>query len=326
VTPAEDAVAGGGDRHRALLDSARELPSIRVAVVHPCDVHALQAVEQARHAGLIVPILIGPDQKLRAAADAAGVSLDGIECRHVPHSHAAADHGVRLAREHRVDAIMKGSLHTDELLAAIVAREGGIRTGRRISHVYVMDVPAYPRPLLVTDAAVNIAPDLDDKRDICQNAIDLAVLLGIAQPRVAVLSAVETVNSKMQSTLDAAALTIMARRGQITGGLVDGPLAFDNAIDLEAARTKELVSEVAGRADILLVPDIESGNMIAKQLLYFASADGAGIIVGAKVPVILTSRSDSLRVRLASIAIAQLIAHAARTAATPRARSPLPPA
>lgn len=314
MSAGERTLAGGGDRYRALLDSARDRPPIRVAVVHACDIHAMQAIAQAREAGLIEPILIGPEHKLLAAAQAAEISLDGIECCFVPHSHAAADHGVRLARDHRVDAIMKGSLHTDELLAAIVSREGGIRTERRVSHVYVMDVPAYPRPLLVTDAAVNIAPSLDGKRDICQNAIELAILLGIETPRVAVLSAVETVNSKLQSTLDAAALTVMARRGQITGGWVDGPLAFDNAIDLDAARTKGLDSEVAGRADILLVPDIEAGNMIAKQLLYFAGADGAGLVLGAKVPVILTSRSDSLRVRMASIALAQLMAHAARAA------------
>ncbi len=311
----EAAVRGDGDRYRALLESARERPPIRVAVVHACDIHAMQAVQQAREAGLIVPTLIGPEHKLRAAAAAAEMDLEGIECCFVPHSHAAAEYGVRLAREHRVDAVMKGSLHTDELLAAVVARDGGIRTDRRISHIYVMDVPAYPRPLLVTDAAVNIAPDVDGKRDICQNAIQLALLLGIETPKVAVLSAVETVNSKLQSTLDAAALTVMARRGQITGGLVDGPLAFDNAIDMDAARTKGLDSPVAGQADILLVPDIEAGNMIAKQLFYFAGADGAGIVVGARVPVILTSRSDTLRVRMASIAIAQLMAHAARTAA-----------
>lgn len=317
MSRADCVVPGGGERYRALLDSARTRAPIRVAVVHACDIHAMQAVDQAREAGLIVPTLIGPKHKLQAAAEAASLSLDGIECVDVPHSHAAADFGVQLAREHRVDAIMKGSLHTDELLAAVVARAGGIRTERKISHVYVMDVPAYPRPLLVTDAAVNIAPDLDTKRDICQNAIELAALLGIERPKVAVLSAVETVNARLQSTLDAAALTVMARRGQITGGLVDGPLAFDNAIDVEAARTKGLDSEVAGRADILLVPDIEAGNMIAKQLLYFAGADGAGIVLGAKVPVILTSRSDSLRVRMASIALAQRMAEAARAPALP---------
>lgn len=303
----------GNGRYEALIETARSRPAMRVAVVHPCDVHAMEAVEQACQAGLIAPILIGPEARMRAAADAAGFAIDGIERIDVEHSHAAADAGVRLAREHRVDAIMKGSLHTDELLAAVVSREGGIRTGRRVSHVYVMDVSAYPRPLLVTDAAVNIAPDLDGKRDICQNAIDLARVLGIEKPRVAVLSAVETVNAKLPSTLDAAALTVMAQRGQITGGLVDGPLAFDNAIDPEAARTKGLTSEVAGRADILLVPDLEAGNMVAKQLLYFAGADGAGIVVGARVPIVLTSRSDSLRVRMASMALAQFLVEAGRT-------------
>lgn len=310
----------GSGRYEALIEAARSRPPMRVAVVHPCDVHAMEAVEQAYQAGLIVPTLIGPEARMRAAADAAGFAIDGIELIAVEHSHAAADAGVRLAREHRVDAIMKGSLHTDELLGAVVAREGGIRTGRRVSHVYVMDVPAYPRPLLVTDAAVNIAPDLDGKRDICQNAIDLARVLGIEMPRVAVLSAVETVNAKLPSTLDAAALTVMAQRGQISGGLVDGPLAFDNAIDPEAARTKGLDSPVAGRADILLVPDLEAGNMVAKQLLYFAGADGAGIVLGARVPIVLTSRSDSLRVRMASMALAQFLVEAARSA-TPVAGS-----
>ena len=257
----------------------------------------MEGVEQARDAGLIVPILIGPRARIEAAARASGTSLDGIELIDTPHSHASAAQGVRLAAQRRVDAVMKGSLHTDELLEAVVARDGGLRTGRRISHVYAMDVPAYDRLLLATDAAVNVAPDLAAKRDIAQNAIDLARVLGIEEPKVAVLSAVETVNPKMPSTLDAAALAVMARRGQIRGGIVDGPLAFDNAIDREAARTKGLDSPVAGQADILLVPDIEAGNMVAKQLLYFAGADGAGLVLGAKVPVVLTSRADGVRVR-----------------------------
>ena len=298
------------DRFHALLERARALPPLRVAVVHPCDAAAMEAVEQAQAAGLIVPILIGPRARIEAAARASGTALDGIELIDTPHSHASAAEGVRLAAQRRVDAVMKGSLHTDELLEAVVARDGGLRTQRRISHVYAMDVPAYDRLLLVTDAAVNVAPDLAAKRDIAQNAIDLARVLGIDAPKVAVLSAVETVNPKMISTLDAAALAVMARRGQIGGGIVDGPLAFDNAIDREAARTKGLDSPVAGQADILLVPDIEAGNMVAKQLLYFAGADGAGLVLGAKVPVILTSRADGVRVRVASVALASLLARA----------------
>ena len=300
------------DRFHPLIERARTLPPLRMAVVHPCDVAAMEAVEQARDAGLIVPILIGPRARIEAAAAESGTSLDGIELIDTPHSHASAEEGVRLAAQRRVDAVMKGSLHTDELMEAVVARDGGLRTQRRISHVYVMDVPAYDRLLLVTDAAVNVAPDLAAKRDIAQNAIDFARVLGIEEPKVAVLAAVETVNPKMASTLDAAAMTMMARRRQITGGIVDGPLAFDNAIDREAARTKGLDSPVAGQADILLVPDIEAGNMVAKQLLYFAGADGAGLVLGAKVPVILTSRADGVRVRVASVALASLLARAPR--------------
>ena len=299
----------------ALIERARALPPLRVAVVHPCDAAAMEAVGQAQAAGLIVPVLVGPRARIEAAAAESGTSLDGIELIDTPHSHASAEEGVRLAAQRQVEAVMKGSLHSDELLDAVVAREGGLRTGRRISHVYVLEVPAYERLLLVTDAAVNVAPDLSDKRDIAQNAIDLAQVLGIAEPKVAVVAAVETVNPKMPSTLDAAALTVMARRGQITGGLVDGPLAFDNAIDRDAARSKGLDSPVAGQADILLVPDIEAGNLLAKQLLYFANADGAGLVLGARVPVILTSRADSVRVRVASVALASLLARAPRAAA-----------
>ena len=303
------------DRFHALTERAGALPPLRVAVVHPCDAAAMEAVEQAQAAGLIEPVLVGPRARIEAAAAASGTPLAGIELIDTPHSHASAAEGVRLAAGRRVDAVMKGSLHTDELLEAVVARDGGLRTERRISHVYVMDVPAYERLLLVTDAAVNVAPGLADKRDIVQNAIDFAHVLGISEPRVAALAAVETVNPAMPSTLDAAALAVMARRGQITGGLVDGPLAFDNAIDREAARTKGLDSPVAGQADILLVPDIEAGNMLAKQLFYFAGADGAGLVLGARVPVILTSRADSVRVRVASVALASLLAHAPRTRA-----------
>ena len=289
------------DRFHALTERAGALPPLRVAVVHPCDAAAMEAVEQAQAAGLIEPVLVGPRARIEAAAAASGTPLAGIELIDSPHSHASAAEGVRLAAGRRVDAVMKGSLHTDELLEAVVARDGGLRTERRISHVYVMDVPAYERLLLVTDAAVNVAPGLADKRDIVQNAIDFAHVLGISEPRVAALAAVETV---------------MARRGQITGGLVDGPLAFDNAIDRDAARTKGLDSPVAGQADILLVPDIEAGNMLAKQLFYFAGADGAGLVLGARVPVILTSRADSVRVRVASVALASLLARA------PRSRAP----
>lgn len=305
-----DVVLQNHNRFDALLERARGTPPLRVAVVHPCSAAAMEAVEQAHAAGLIVPILIGPRSRIEAAARESGTSLEGIELIDTPHSHASAAEGVKLAAQHRVDALMKGSLHTDELLEAVIARDGGLRTERRISHVYAMDVPAYDRLLMVTDAAVNVAPDLAAKRDIAQNAIDLARVLGIEEPRLAVLSAVETVNPNMPSTLDAAALTVMAQRGQISGGIVDGPLAFDNAIDRDAAVTKGLHSPVAGQADILLVPDIEAGNMVAKQLLYFAGADGAGIVLGARVPVILTSRADSVRVRVASVALASLL-HAA---------------
>lgn len=303
-------------RFDALIERARALPPLRVAVVHPCDAAAMKAVEQARAAGLVLPVLVGPRARIEAAAAESGTPLEGIELIDTPHSHASAEAGVRLAAQRRVDAVMKGSLHTDELLEAVVAREGGLRTGRRISHVYAMEVPAYDRLLLVTDAAVNVAPDLAAKRDIAQNAIELAQVLGVAEPKLAVVTAVETVNPKMPSTLDAAALAVMARRGQITGGLVDGPLAFDNAIDRDAARAKGLESAVAGQADILLVPDIEAGNLLAKQLLYFANADGAGLVLGARLPVILTSRADSVRVRVASVALASLLARA------PRSRAP----
>ena len=296
------------DRYEAWLRDARALPAMPVAIVHPCSSDAMQAAIEARDEGLLDPVLVGPEAKIRAAAAQAGVSLAGIRIEPVPHSHAAAARAVELAMKAEVAALMKGSLHSDELLAAVVAPESGLRTERRISHVYAMDVPAYPKPIIVTDAAVNIQPTLWHKRDICQNAVDLLHLLGVAQPLVAVLAAVETVNPAMPTTLDAAALTVMARRGQITGALVDGPLAFDNAISLEAARAKAIDSPVAGQADILLVPDLEAGNMLAKQLIYFAGADAAGLVLGARVPIILTSRADSLRVRLASAALAKLAA------------------
>jgi phosphate acetyltransferase len=300
------------DAFAKLLRRCEGLPPVRCAVVHPCDRDSLLGALEAAKRGLIIPVLVGPEAKIRAAADAQGADLAGITIVPTEHSHEAAARAVRLAREGKVDALMKGSLHTDEMLAAIVPSTTGLRTARRISHVFILDVPAYPRPLLVTDAAINIQPTLRDKVDIVQNAIDLAQVLGIEQPRVAILSAVETVNPEIPSTLDAAALCKMADRGQITGGLLDGPLAFDNAISLEAANTKKIVSEVAGRADILLVPDLESGNMLAKQLQYLAGADSAGIVLGARVPIVLTSRADSVRTRLASTAILALVANARR--------------
>ncbi|AJZ56751.1 phosphate acetyl/butaryl transferase family protein [Paraburkholderia fungorum] len=296
------------DRYEAFIREARSNPALRTAIVHPCSADALKAAIEARDEGLLDPLLIGPEAKIRAAADAAQVSLDGIDIEAVEHSHAAAARAVELGAAGKVAALMKGSLHTDELLSTVVASSSNLRTGRRISHVYAMDVPAYPKPLVVTDAAVNIAPTLEHKRDICQNAIDLLHVLGIDVPRIAVLAAEETVNPRMQTTLDAAALTVMAARGQITGALVDGPLAFDNAISLAAAKTKGIDSPVAGQADILLVPDLEAGNMLAKQLMYFAGADAAGLVLGARIPIILTSRADSLRVRLASAALAKLVA------------------
>jgi phosphate acetyltransferase len=266
----------------------------------------------ARDRGLIVPTLIGPESKIRSLAAASQLDLAGCTLIDVPHSHAAAEAAVALARACKVEALMKGSLHTDELMAAVVDKASGLRTARRISHVFLMSVPSYPRLLMITDAAVNVAPTLADKADIVRNAIDLARMLKIAEPKVAILAAVETVTPEMQATLDAAALCKMADRGQITGGIVDGPLAFDNAISLVAARTKGIKSAVAGQADILLVPDIESGNMLAKQLEYLADALACGIVLGARVPIVLTSRADSAETRTASTAVAVVMAHAKR--------------
>jgi phosphotransacetylase/acyl dehydratase len=305
------------DAFAKMLRQCEALPPVICAVVHPCDRDSLLGALEAARRNLIVPILVGPEARIRAVAIANGAALDGIAIVPTEHSHAAAMRAVELAREGRVEALMKGSLHTDELLAAVVPAATGLRTARRISHVFILDVPAYPRPLLVTDAAINIQPTLKDKADIVQNAIDLAHVLGIAQPRVAILSAVETVNPGMPSTIEAAALCKMADRGQITGGLLDGPLAFDNAISPEAAKAKMIESEVAGRADILVVPDIESGNMLAKQLQYLAGADSAGIVLGARVPIVLTSRADNIRTRLASTAVLVIVAHARRSAARP---------
>jgi phosphotransacetylase len=285
---------------------------VATAVAHPCEASALEGAVEAGAKGLIRPILVGPADKLREIAAKSGIDLGKTQIVDVPHSHAAATKAVELVRQGQAELLMKGSLHTDELLSAVVAKETGLRTGRRISHVFIMDVPTYHKVLVVTDAAINIAPTLEDKVDICRNAIDLAIALGVKQPKVAILAAVETVTSKMPSTIDAAALCKMADRGQITGGILDGPLAFDNAISKEAAKVKGIRSEVAGDPDILLVPDLEAGNMLAKQLSFLANADSAGLVLGARVPIILTSRADSVRSRIASCAVAMIAAHARR--------------
>jgi len=298
-----------GARYRELITAAKRLPPIRTAVVHPCDAASLVGALEAAEEGLIIPILVGPEPKIRAAAEAAGRSLDGVELVAAPHSHAAAERAAALAREGRVEALMKGALHTDELMAAALDPAMGLRTERRMSHVFAIDAPHYPKPLFITDAAINIYPDIETKRDIVQNAIDLARSLAIDPPKVAILSAVETINPKIPSTVDAAALCKMADRGQITGGLLDGPLAFDNAVSKEAARAKGIVSPVAGEADILVAPDLEAGNMLAKQLVYLAGAEIAGLVLGARVPIILTSRADGVLSRLASSALAQIFAH-----------------
>ena len=298
-----------GDGLHRLLDHVRPMGATPMAVVHPCDALSLSGTLDARAAGLITPVLIGPRARILAVAQANGLDISGIDIEDVPHSHAAAARAVELVAQGRVEALMKGSLHTDELMAAVVASGTGLRTKRRISHCYLMQTPAYPRPFIITDAAINIAPTLDDKADIVRNAIDLAHAIGVAEPRVAILAAVETINPHMPATLDAAALCKMAERGQITGALLDGPLAFDNAVSMAAAHTKGIVSEVAGRADILVVPDLESGNMLAKQLEFMGSAASAGIVLGARVPIVLTSRADSRETRIASCAVAVLLAH-----------------
>ena len=310
------------DRYRALLDRAAGGAPTPVAVVHPCDETAIGAAVEAARLGLIAPILVGPEARIRAAAERAGVDLDGFRIVSTPHSHAAAAAAVELVRAGEVQALMKGSLHTDELMSAVLRDDAGLKTERRVSHVYLMDVPAYPRPLLITDAAINFAPDLLQKRDIVQNAIDLAHVLGVPRPKVAILAAVETVSPLMPSTVDAAALCKMADRGQITGGDLDGPLALDNAVSLAAAREKGIVSEVAGQADILLVPDLEAGNMLAKQLSFLAGADAAGVVLGARVPIILASRADSHRTRIASCALAVLLARARASAPPAKAVGP----
>ncbi|HZI47874.1 MAG TPA: bifunctional enoyl-CoA hydratase/phosphate acetyltransferase, partial [Pyrinomonadaceae bacterium] len=285
------------------------LPS---AVAHPCEESALRGALQAAQLGLIEPMLVGAKKEIEEIATTAGLSLKDFEIVDAENSVDSARKAVALIREGKAEILMKGSLHTDELMAAVVSREGGLRTGRRISHAFVMDVPTYHKVLIVTDAAINIAPALEDKVDICQNAIDLAISLGCTRPKVAILAAVETINSKMQATLDAAALCKMAERGQIKDGALDGPLAFDNAISSDAARTKGIKSEVAGDPDILLAPDLEAGNILAKQLSFLANADSAGIVLGARVPVILTSRADTVRARIASCAVAKSVAYARR--------------
>tara|TARA_R100000005_G_scaffold96431_1_gene83275 strand:- start:346 stop:1737 length:1392 start_codon:yes stop_codon:yes gene_type:complete len=298
-----------GQQYQQLIKATQHLDPIPTAVVHPCDTTSLLGALESAEQNLILPILVGPESKIRAAAKEAGRSLDGYQIVDVPHSHAAARRAVELVREGAVAALMKGKLHTDEIMEAVVDKVSGLRTERRISHVFALDVPSYPKPLMITDAAINIYPDLNDKRDIIQNAIDLAHALGIPLPKVAILSAVETIYPKIASTIDAAALCKMADRGQITGGLLDGPLAFDNAISKSAAETKGIQSVVAGDADILIAPDLEAGNMIAKQLIYLAGAESAGIVLGARVPIILTSRADGTLSRLASSALALLYAH-----------------
>jgi phosphate acetyltransferase len=301
------------EKYQRLIARAQAVKPVAIAaVVHPCDEISLKAAVEAAEQGLITPILVGPRAKIAAVAAQFGLDISGLEQVDVPHSHAAADAAVQLARAGKAEMLMKGSLHTDELMGAVVASTTGLRTERRISHAFVMDVPNLDRPLIVTDAAINIFPTLEDKQHIVQNAIDLAIALGFMSPKVAILSAVETVNPKIPSTIEAAALCKMAERQQIVGAILDGPLALDNAIDMEAAQIKQIDSPVAGRADILVVPDLEAGNMLAKSLTFMADADAAGIVLGARVPIVLTSRADSLTTRLASCAVAALVVAARR--------------
>jgi phosphate acetyltransferase len=316
--PIANAAGPVGDRHAKyenLIAAARSLPKLTVAVVHPCDAVSLEAALEAADLGLITPILVGPPAKIAAAAAAAKLDISAVRQVNAAHSHDAAEKAVALVRAGEADALMKGSLHTDELMGAVVARDTGLRTARRISHCFVMDVPTHPEALIITDAAINIAPSLADKCHIVQNAIELAHALRFDEARVAILSAMETVNPAVPSTIEAAALCKMADRGQITGGIVDGPLALDNAIDLGSAQIKHIRSPVAGRANILVVPDLEAGNMLAKSLSFLAGADAAGIVLGARVPIILTSRADTRTTRLASCAVASLLAEARRAAA-----------
>ncbi len=303
---------GTGEKYDALINRTRTIPAIPTVVVHPCDQTSLEGVVESAKSEIIIPTLVGPEGRIRAVAEEHDIDISGLEIVDSPHSHAAAAKGVALLREGRGEILMKGSLHTDELMREVVRGASGLRTERRVSHVFAMDVPSYPKPLLVTDAAINIFPDLEDKKDIVQNAIDFAVALHVPEPKVAILSAVETVTGKIPSTIEAAALCKMADRGQITGGLLEGPLAMDNAISPEAAQIKGITSPVAGYADILVVPDLESGNMLAKNLTFLSGADAAGLVLGARVPIVLTSRADSPRSRRASCAVAALYANELR--------------
>jgi phosphate acetyltransferase len=297
-------------KFRALVGRAQQLPPVRTAIAHPCDTVAIESAVEGARLKLIEPVLVGPEDRIREAA--AGADISSFEIVGAEHSHDSAVKAVAVVRAGRAGALMKGSLHTDEFMAAVVARETGLRTARRISHCFIMDVPGHPDPLIITDAAVNVAPTLEDKVDIVQNAIDLATALGAAEVRVAILSAMETVNPKIASTLEAAALCKMADRGQIVGALLDGPLALDNAISTQAAAIKKIHSPVAGRANVLVVPDLEAGNMLAKSLSFLADADAAGVVLGARVPIILTSRADAMLTRLASFAVALFLAEARR--------------
>ena len=300
------------EKYERLISSAQRLPPMTTAIAHPCDDVSLESAVEAAKLNLIVPILVGPSARIKEVAERAEVDISRFEIVDSAHSHDSAAKAVELVRQGRAEALMKGSLHTDELMGAVVSREGGLRTARRVSHCFVMDVPSYAHALLITDAAVNIAPSLEDKVDIVQNAIELAQAMGVEEVRVAILSAMETINPKVPSTIEAAALCKMADRGQITGALLDGPLALDNAISLEAAEIKKISSPVAGRANVLVVPDLEAGNMLAKSMSFLANADAAGIVLGARVPVILTSRADVLLTRLASCAVALLLAASRR--------------
>ncbi|HTP47424.1 MAG TPA: phosphate acetyltransferase [Casimicrobiaceae bacterium] len=304
------------EKYQGLLDSCRLLPPTPTAVAHPCDQSSLEGAVDAARMGLIAPILVGPRARIEAVASEFAIDISNLPIVDAPFSQASAEKAVELVHQGKAEALMKGSLHTDELMGAVVKRDTGLRTARRVSHCFVMDVPTYPEPLIVTDAAVNIAPTLEEKVDIVQNAIDLAHALGAGEVRVAILSAMETVNPKVPSTIEAAALCKMADRGQITGAILDGPLALDNAISLESVKIKKIDSPVAGRANVLVVPDLEAGNMLAKSLSFLANADAAGIVLGARVPIILTSRADSVMTRLASCAVAALMAKARREAST----------
>jgi phosphate acetyltransferase len=308
--------APAGSKYDRLIAAGRDGTPAVTIVAHPCDETSLRGAIEGAAEGLIEPVLVGPVARIRAVAAEHGIDLTGREVIDAPHSHAAATQAVALIREGRGELLMKGSLHTDELMKEVTSSATGLRTARRISHVFIMDVPGHPETLFITDAAINIFPDLDTKRDIIQNAIDLWLGIGLGTPKVAILSAVETVTTKIPSTIEAAALCKMAERGQITGGLLEGPLAFDNAIDAEAARIKGITSPVAGHAQILVVPDLEAGNMLAKNLTFLAHADAAGIVLGARVPIILTSRADSIRTRLASCAVAAIYANARRQTAS----------